>query len=352
MMDESIFQMLEENGNFEIDCCESDLNFADTEHFSKLELDSTQKMQIGSLMQQIPLAMAAGTVAQAYTIKFPKGLPHTLTALKQGGFGSMISENGRFVGTASFYPMSMQAAIIGVFTSMSIASGQYFLSQINSEMKVMKMKLDDILEFLYGDKRAELIAEMAFVRNVYENYSAIMSHEQHRIATITSLQGAKKVAMKDVEFYMYDLESTVSRKSKDYTELNLKTDKAFQIRESLELSKQLYIMSSMLEVYFAQNQIADYLNSVERDMISYMDKCDKRVLMNFSTLKAHIDTYKIKPMEKVDKSSNEKRIGALIDSLNDGEETKTKKLIRYALKAFRKTNEYYLNRDGNIYMRA
>lgn len=65
----------------------------------------------------------------------------------------MIRENGKFVGLASFYSMSSQTALMGIFTAMSVSSRQYFLSQINNEMRMMNMKIDEILEFLYGDKR-------------------------------------------------------------------------------------------------------------------------------------------------------------------------------------------------------
>ena len=99
----------------------------------------------------------------------------------------MIRENGKFVGTASFYSLSSQAMILGAFTAMSVASGQYFLKKINSEMRMMKMRLDEILEFLYGDKKAELISEMSFIRYAYQNYSSIMAHDLQRIATIGSL---------------------------------------------------------------------------------------------------------------------------------------------------------------------
>lgn len=144
----------------------------------------------------------------------------------------MIRENGKFVGSASFYSMSAQAALMRVFTAMSVASGQHFLSQINNEMRMMNMKLDEILEFLYGNKKAELMAEMSFIRYAYENYASIMLHEQQRIATITSLQEAKKVAMKDIEFYINDLETTVSYKTKDYAELESRTEKTFLIKEA------------------------------------------------------------------------------------------------------------------------
>ena len=153
----------------------------------------------------------------------------------------MIRENGKFAGSGSFYAMPAQVVLMGAFTAMSVVSGQYFLSQINNEMRMMNMKLDEILEFLYGEKKAELMAEMSFIRYAYENYILIMSHEQQRIATIISLQDAKKVAMKDIEFHINDLEKTVSYKTKDYSELEARTEKAFLIKESLELSQQLLL---------------------------------------------------------------------------------------------------------------
>ena len=168
MMDEKSLQMMESNGGFEIAPCEGLFDFEDKIRFTKLELGSAQKMHISALVQQVPAAMSAGAMAQAYTVKFPQGLPHTLTALNQGGVGSMIRENGKFVGSASFYAMSIQAAIMGAFTAMSVASGQYFLAEINSKMKMMNLKLDEILEFLYGDKKAELMAEMSFIRYAYD----------------------------------------------------------------------------------------------------------------------------------------------------------------------------------------
>lgn len=191
--DNKFFQMMQTSGDFEVVPCDSAINFEDSNRHKKLKLSSAQKMHISAFAQNTLPAIATGTIANAYVVKFPEGLPHTLTALKQGGVGSMIRENGKFVGSASFYSMSTQAAIMGTFTAMSVASGQYFLSQINNEMRMMNMKLDEILEFLYGDKKAELMAEMSFIKYAYENYLSIMVHEQQRIATIVSLQEAKKL---------------------------------------------------------------------------------------------------------------------------------------------------------------
>ena len=225
------FQMLQESGLFDIRPCTTALDFEDTRRFQKLRLDPGQRMQVSALMQQLPTALTAGAMTQVYTVRFPEGLPHTLTALKQGGWGSMIrGENGRFLGSASFYRMTTQAALLGVFSAMSAATGQYFLAEINSKMEKIQLKLDKILEFLYGDKKAELLAELSFIKYACENFRSIMPHEAQRQATIISLQASRKVAMKDIEFYMGDLDAAANESGKDYATIKAQTDRAVKAR--------------------------------------------------------------------------------------------------------------------------
>lgn len=101
-----------------------------------------------------------------------------------------------------------------------------------------------------------------------------MGHNEQRVATIASLQDAKKVAMKDIEFYMCDLDSTINSKSS----IDELVTNAFQIKESLELSIQLYGMSSVLETYFSQNYDVEFIKYVEQEITSYIDKCEKGFL--------------------------------------------------------------------------
>lgn len=51
-------------------------------------------------------------------------------------------------------------------------------------MTVINQKLDEILEFLHGDKKAELISAIRFTREAYENFSSIMEHGGQRNATM------------------------------------------------------------------------------------------------------------------------------------------------------------------------
>lgn len=347
-LDEDSLQIIENIGNFEIVPQNNKIDF---EHgFNKLDITSDKKKQVSALVQHIPSVMAAGTLAQSYIVRFPDGLPHVLTKLHQGGYGGMILENGRFVGSASLYPAVTQAVFLSVFTTMSIASGQYFLSQINSELKMMKFSLDKILEFLYEEKRAELTSEISFVKYAYQNYCSIMEHEAQRIATIGNLQNAKKVAMKDIEFYMNDLDSTV--REKEQSNIVSLVEKSFKIKESLEMSMQLYGMSSVLEIYYAQNHETKYITYIQTEILSYIDKCEKRMLSSFSVLSKCISDHKGRLWEKIDKSPYEKSVGKFIDSLNTGEESMLRKSLCSVLKKAASETEFYLTKDGTVYLRV
>ncbi len=348
-----VMEALQKAGYMDIASCDISYDFEDPTRFTKLKLDNGQKMQINALLQQAPMAMAANTLAKAYTVTFPEGVPHVLTALKQGGFGTMVKgESGRFVGSASLYETASQAMMLNVFTAMSVATGQYFLSEINKEMKMINLKLDKILEFLYGDKKAELMSEISFAKYAYQNYSSIMAHEQQRVATLISLQEAKKVAMKDIEFYMGDLNSAVNSEARNFNEIEEMAQQAFQIKDSLEVSIQLYMMSSLMEVYFAENHDPDYIKNLDADMTAYIDKSEKRILTGFSVLQRRISEYKGKPLEKFDKTEYEKQIGEKIDSLNNGEESEIRKSIHSSLRASSEKVQYFVNSNGDVYLKV
>lgn len=348
------FDIIKSQAGFEIVPCDETLDLTDQSKFSKLELSSGQKMQVSALTQQMPATLASGTLAKSYRVSFPDGVPHTLTRLKQGGFGSMVRDtNGKFIGSASFYSTAAQAAALGAFSAMSAASGQYFLTQINNELKLVNTQIDKILEFLYGDKKAELMSEISFVQFAYKNYSSIMSHEDQRVATISGIQEARKIAMKDVEFYLNDLDSTIKSEAKSYLDIKKNLEKAVQIKDSLEMSEQLYVMGNILEMYFAQNTDETYIKFLEETMTAYVSKCNNYVSSYFSTLKGQITGYKPKtPLEKVNKAPEEEKVDEIIEPLKRGEESIMHKAIHTALHSFEKKKDYYIDTKGNVYLKA
>ena len=352
MTDINSMQLMEQTANFEIAPCDMNYDFDDKSRFHKLQLTSGQKMQMSGLMQQIPGALSAGTLAKAYVAKFPEGLPHTLTALKQGGYGSMIRVDGKFAGSASFFELTSQAAVLNAFTAMSAVTGQYFLAEINSRMDMMGKKLEKILEFLYSDKKAELMAELSFTKYAHQNFASIVGHDQQRLATIVSLQEAQKVAMKDIEFYMDDLDSKVNDTAKKYANLQDLAMDAFRTRNCLELSMQLYVTASLLEVYYSDNFDKTYLENVEETVGFYINRCEKRMIGAFNRLSNKVETYKAGPLEKIDKAPLVAMISEFLEQRDTGAEPPMRMALRDVLSSANQKAEYYLTAEGEIYAKA
>lgn len=339
--------------NWGIIPCDMAMDISPANGFTKLELDSAQKIQIGALLQQLPSIAATNQMPKLYTVTFPDGVSGKLMELKKTelvGKTTSIIDDGKIKGTAALNSLDNCTLAMGCFTAMSIASSQYFLKKINDELRMMRMGIDKILEFLYGDKKAELMAEVSFIRYAYENYISIMECSAQRAATITSLQSARKIAMKDIEFYIGDLESTI--KGRDGKDISSLVEKAFQLKESLEFSMQLYGMSSLLEVHYAQNYDRSYLKYVDNDISVYIDKCEKRMLGNFSSLRTLVDSAKEMPFKKIAKTDILERIDGLVESLGRGEESDMRRSLRAGLNAATQKADYYMTADGVVYMKT
>lgn len=309
-------------------------------------------MYLSSLVHNIPSVVAANSLANAYAVKFPDGIQHTLVKLKQGGYMSFFKDgNGKFGGTASLYKLESQAAMLGIFSAMAVASSQYFLTQINNELKMINMNIDKILEFLYGNMKAELIAEVSFVQYAYQNFDSIMSSNDQVSATISSLQSSKKIAMKDIEFYLTDLDSTVN--NKDDSMIDKYTEKALQLKGSLELAMQLYGVSSILELYYSQNFNPSLVQFIEKQMSFYIDKCEKRMLSCFSVLNNRLTNQNKNRLfaKKSDMASHMQTVKNIVCDLGNAEESSLRTSFRTILHGLNKCTEYYVTNDGDVFLK-
>ena len=339
-------------------------------YYKKLELSPAEKAQISAMCQQIPSMIAAGAAVGAlnqayYVAKWPNGLPHMLTPFKDGSgyMGTLFNESGKIAAQARFMPLQPYSLVLAGFTLLSFITGQFFLTSINQKLTVISQKLDEILQFLYGDKQAELLSAIQFTRYAYENFSSIMEHDGQRTATLQSLQTARMTAMQDVEFYLSDLHSNVHKyDSKDtrfpdkVSEMKRITSKAIQAAECLDLSIQLCMTANLLEVYYSQNYDPKYLRYVENDVGGYISRCEKQMIGDFNALKTSLDTQRKKKADwdkdKEEISSLVKKVGKKLDPLMNDEGNKMKARLGKALHSLEKETECCISADGTVYLKT
>lgn len=326
--------------------------------FKKLDIGDNAKQFASQLLALVPTALPAGMLANAYVVKFPAGLPHTLMQLKAGGLATPLrGADGRFVGSAALRPVNTAgiSAALAVFSVMSVATGQYFLTSINNKMRLINKKLDDIIDFLYGEKRSELLSEVDFVQYALRNYTTIMPNEYQRISVLVNLQEAKKTAMKDIDFYITDLSKKTSEGVSSYEALKEICEGAIEEKQSLELSLQLYTMASISEVYYSENFDPEYVGYVKDTALGYISKCEKTISREFGKLHGRNNEFKpavsLPFAPAIDRSDMGKKLSDIMQELYDREKSPLAEAVTSALDPANKPTEYYLTKSGDVYVK-
>lgn len=333
--------------DYDITACDTPVDFEDKTRFKKLGMDDPT---IAAFVHSIPTMLASDTLAKAYLVKFPEGVPHTLLKLKKGGYSSTIVDaKGKFLDTASLYKLTNLSQLYSVFSIMSFASSQYFLKEIFDQLSAIRDSVNDVLEFLYGDKRAELISELNFVNYASSVYSSIMASESQRIATIANIQQAKQVAIKDIEFYIEDLDAKAKGSIKDYAAFEKVAKKAIEIRKCLEAAMQLYVSSTILETYYADNWEPAYIAYVKNDISFFLGKCDKRMLQYFTALEQRCKALKSPLIGKDVKNSLEKELSQIVAVLAGPQKSELLEKSYEALRLPQEKAEFYITKDGDVY---
>ena len=340
-----------ETGSMMVEPVSQVMDLTDTTRFMKLDSEHSFGIQLSGLASQIPSVASSVSMNGMYTLRFPNGVTGALTQLKQGGYSTALKgPNGQFSGTASLFKASMFSAVFGAISVMAVVSGQYFLSQINSELKVINQKIDKILVFLYGDKKAELLSEICFIKRAIRDYTSVMGHDSQITATLISIQQSEKVAMKDIEFYLQDLLNTVKTELKGSAEVNNTVDVSLQICESLNASLQLYIMSCILEVYYSQNTDKKFVQFLKEDLSLFVEKCNNRITACISQVKGKVESYTAR-IDKVDKEPILKRLTDVTDALQEEKTAELKKSISAALDAISKEVTFIVS-NGEVYYKT
>lgn len=331
---------------------ECDVNLQEPS-YHKLDLSANEKANISLLMSEVPTVFAANRLENSYKLVFPEGIEGTLMELKRGGFTTSIKgEDGKIVGSAALFDMKTEAAIMNVFSVMSFAVGQYFLCEINQKFDLISTKIDDVIGFLYGNKKAELLSDISFARYAYDNYRSIMRHDAQRIATIAGLQSSKKNAMQNIEFYMSDLDHTADSSEKSISKFETIAEKAIKICSCLNMSMQLLVVSGIMETFFSRNFDKDYLKSVHDSIAYYLNKCEKRILSNFSKLNNHLKMLKPMPGSKFDYKPLTDAFEKIIEPLTKGEDSDLLKTLSVLVNGAVNIKECYLTKGGDVYIKS
>lgn len=315
-------------------------NIDPTNHkkYIKLNLSPEERKLVTNFLYNLPSRLKDSNLS----LSFPEGIQSSIKLI------------GQFCAYAGMNEVLAFSGIAGLFISIAASTCQQYLSSVTDSLSLINSKLDKILEFLYGDKKAELLAEINFTRYAHQNFNQIVKHDTQRLATIVSLQSSKKIAMKDIEFYIMDLQSVVEGVVKNPADLDKIKDTADNIRKSLMLSLELFMNSTLLEVYYAQNTDPIYIHNIIEDTRNYIETSREFILTSYSKLDIRYKEMgnKPKPLLKKNFDKELSELDKIIKSIHDTKTSKELSSIENALNALSKNTQYLISNAGDVYMKA
>jgi len=336
---------IEKSGEFEIIPCQTGA-VKNNKNYKSISLTKDQDNMLFSAVSQLSKIAQTGVMSNAYMVRFKKGLPHTLMKFKDGGVGSaVIGKDNKIAGQASFHKLG---GVAGAFMVLSVATSQYYLHNIDSKLNDIKSISQTILDYLEVDKKSELKSEIEFVNRAVNNYNHIVSNETQRISTITSLQSTEKISFKDCEFYAEMLKKTIYRNSPIEEDVRL----SFKYKELLETSLKLYILSTILEAYYAQNFEQQYINEIKNNLLVRTNDFEKLIYSAFGHLKKRINnTYDTWYWKFKNRGEVLEKIHKL-EANRNGNVLNLQKNTRDALDLLSETREYYIDKTGDVFVKT
>ena len=125
---------------------------------NKIKMSPETVGMLDSVLQGVPMIFQGKEIfSDSYKVVFDKGLGELQRAANMPGWyrGNVVKAgtNNVITGGALLQKMSNMPQIVSsVFSAMSIVTGQYYMHQVNAQLKAIDEKLQDIYSFLENDK--------------------------------------------------------------------------------------------------------------------------------------------------------------------------------------------------------
>jgi hypothetical protein len=242
------------------------------------KIDDSLATRLNSLIQLFPnLINLSNYSGNVYRVVFDKGLGVLQTSAKYPGYftGNVVQAgtNNKIVSGAVFQQLSMAPQIIsGVFSVMSIVTGQYYMSQINNNLQKMEKEISDIKQYLKDDKKSRLLSREEFLRTTQDSLNYILENDMQKLSTITSIQKIKIDSLADINFYkmqINNLEDLSAEKDK-IEEILMNVYEKCELISEYWYSLYLYCFAVYLEALVSQNYNQNYLKILKKDIA---EKC-------------------------------------------------------------------------------
>lgn len=290
----------------------TDLSLYEENKTGYIKLENEMVGRINLFMQHLPdlIGDAISNSGDVYRVIYDKSkYDLQQAAWKHNGVfhGTLVSKgtNNRIRGQADLLELSMAPQVVnGIFSVMSMVTGQYFMTQINNHLSQIEERVASIQEFLENDKKSKLQSEEEFLKATQKSLLFILENEYQKQSTIASIQKIRIDSLAGVNFYRMQIESSLS--------VSDKKDKKDKIEDVIKnvyntchwiyeywYSLYLYCFAVYLEPIVAENYNSEYLNMLKDDIFEKCE-CYKKDYEKWKTsLEEYIETAKAFDSNKI-----------------------------------------------------
>lgn len=186
--------------------------------------------------------------------------------------GSLLSDaTNQVSGNAEWIKLSTPQQIsrasqyaLGFFNAMSIVTGQYFYSSINSQYKAIDRDLKSIAEYLEADKESKILADEKILTDIYTSIDFIKLNEAEKQATLSQLLDIKRDALSNMRLYEREiLNKTELLKNHSGNELIQDAEEVYKYFPLYLCTYGIYSHASFLEVVLSDITDEGHINYFE-----------------------------------------------------------------------------------------
>ena len=240
--------------------------------YHKIDMDPSGRMD--SIIQLFPTLMAnSSNNSDVYRVIYDKGLGELQKVADQSGLfrGNVVARgsNNSIVEVAKLEQLSMAPQLASsIFSVMSIVTGQYYLSQITTNLKLIDEELKSVQKFLQDDKRSQLESSEEYLKGLQSNYYSLLANNLLRQSSLTTIQRIKLDANSNIIL--------AKKHINDLKGLNAKQDKAADIQNNIQnmnyyiseywYSLYIYCYASCMEIAISQNADKKYIENIKDDI--------------------------------------------------------------------------------------
>ena len=273
---ESISKEYLKNAGIEVD---ADISVFKIHKDEYIKLDSTVVGRIDAVMQIIPnMVNQYAYNGDVYRVVYDKGIGVLQKSAQYPGdlLGNVVlpDANNKIKDVARLQELAMGPQIVnGVFSAMSMITGQYFMTQVNNNLSQIEEEITLVRQYLEDDKRSKLQSAEEFLKMTQRSLQFILENEGQKQSTITSIQKIRMDSLASINFYKMQINDlrNISEKKDTAEEIIQNVQKICFMISEYWYSLYLYCFAVYLEPVVGQNFNSEYLKMLSEDMT---DKCN------------------------------------------------------------------------------